>query len=92
MTTLFSPAQWSNPTGSPISQSLFHNLLRAASVPYPARADNAKGGGHLPGLLRGGRHRKHIVAKVGELFVVAVIGAPITTNLFVADASMQTCC
>jgi hypothetical protein len=27
---------------------------------------------------------------VGDLFVVAVIGAPITTNLFVADASLQS--
>jgi hypothetical protein len=26
---------------------------------------------------------------VGDLFVAAVAGAPITTNLFVADASMQ---
>ena len=30
-----------------------------------------------------------MIVKVGDLFVAAVAGAPITTNLFVMEASMQ---
>ena len=42
------------------------------------------------GFYEAGDSVKHVIAKVGDIFVVAVIGAPVTTNLFVADASLQS--
>ena len=42
------------------------------------------------GFYQAGDTLKHMIVKVGDLFVAAVAGAPITTNLFMADASMQS--
>jgi hypothetical protein len=41
------------------------------------------------GFYEAGDDMKHAVVKVGGDFVVASIGAPIATNLFVADATLQ---
>ena len=33
---------------------------------------------------------KHVIVKVAETLVIATVGAPIATNIFIAGATMQT--
>ncbi len=85
MESLFSSAQWPNPatnTSNPFFTSYFVPIT-------PPPATTRKVEVTYQGFYQAGDTFKHAVVKVGESFVVAVIGAPVTTNLFVAEATMQ---
>ncbi len=91
MTTLFSPGQWSNPNGvTNLANPFFTTYFVPPASPTPPAPTTQKVEVTYQGFYETGDTVKHIVTKVGKLFVVAVIGAPITTNLFIADASMQS--
>jgi hypothetical protein len=91
MATLFSSTQWSNPNGvTNLANPFFTTYFVPPASPTPPPPTTLKVEVTYQGFYEASDTVKHIVAKVGELFVVAVIGAPITTNLFIADASMQS--
>lgn len=91
MESLFSSAQWPNPqtlTNSP--NPFFTKHFVPIPSPTPPPPTTRKVEVTYQGYYQAGDTVKHIIVKVGDLFVAAVVGAPITTNLFVADASMQS--
>jgi hypothetical protein len=91
MESLFSPGQWPNPQAvSNFTNPFFTTHFVPPPSPTPPPATTRKVEVTYQGFYEAGDTVKHIVTKVGDLFVVAVIGAPITTNLFIADASMQS--
>ena len=91
MATLFSSGQWpSLKAGSNLANPFFTTYFVPPPSPTPPPPTTVKVEVTYQGFYEAGDTVKHIVTKVGELFVVAVIGAPITTNLFIADASLQS--
>jgi len=91
MQSLFSAAQWPSPqTLTNLANPFFTTHFVPAPSPTPPPPTTRKVEVTYQGFYQAGDSVKHIVTKVGDLFVVAVIGAPITTNLFVADASLQS--
>jgi len=90
MQSLFSPAQWPNPqTLTNLANPFFTTHFVPVPSPTPPPPTTRKVEVTYQGFYQAGDTVKHVVVKVGDLFVAAVIGAPVTTNLFVADASMQ---
>jgi hypothetical protein len=91
MEALFSPGQWPNPQSvTNFTNPFFTTHFVPLPSPTPPPPTTRKVEVTYQGFYEAGDTVKHIVTKVGDLFVVAVIGAPITTNLFIADASMQS--
>jgi hypothetical protein len=91
MATLFSSSQWSSLNGvTNLVNPFFTTYFVPPPSPAPPPPTTVKVEVTYQGFYEAGDTVKHIVTKVGELFVVAVIGAPITTNLFIADASLQS--
>lgn len=90
MASLFSPAQWLSPHGltNLASPFLTTHFVPVAS-PTPPPPTTRKVEVTYQGFYQAGDTIKHVIVKVGDMFVAAVVGAPITTNLFVADASLQ---
>ena len=90
MASLFSSAQWLGAQALTNAASPFlttHFVPVASPVPPPATTRKVEI--TYQGYYQAGDTTKHVIVKVGDAFVAAVIGAPITTNLFVADASLQ---
>ena len=90
MASLFSLTQWPNPQGltnvpSPFWTTHFVPVASPAPPPPTTRKIEVT----YQGFYEAGDTTKHVVVKVGDIYVAAVIGAPVTTNLFVADASLQ---
>ncbi|HTL17089.1 MAG TPA: hypothetical protein VL793_07625 [Patescibacteria group bacterium] len=91
MEALFSSAQLSTPqTFTNLPNPFFTTFFVPVPSPTPPPPTTRKVEVTYQGYYEAGDAVKHIIAKVGDLFVAAVVGAPITTNLFVADASMQS--
>jgi hypothetical protein len=91
MEALFSPAQWPSPqSATNYPNPFFTAYFVPVPSPTPPPPTTRKVEVTYQGFYQAGDAVKHIIAKVGDLFVVAVAGAPITTNLYVADASMQS--
>jgi hypothetical protein len=91
MQALFSAAQWPNPQAlTNFSNPFFTTHFVPAPSPTPPPPTTRKVDVTYQGFYQAGDSIKHVIAKVGDLFVVAVIGAPLTTNLFVAEASLQS--
>jgi hypothetical protein len=91
MEALFSPAQWPNPqpaTNGP--NPFFTTYFVPTPAPAPPPPTTRKVEVTYQGFFEAGDTVKHIVVKLGDAFVAAVIGAPVTTNLFVAEATMQS--
>ena len=89
MESLFSSDQWPSPQTN-FSNPFFTTHFIPIPSPAPPPPTTRKVDVTYQGFYQAGDAVKHIVAKVGDLFVVAVVGAPITTNLFIADASLQS--
>jgi hypothetical protein len=90
MDSLFTSAEW------PISQGgtntpnpFFTSYFVPAPSPTPPAPTTRKIEVTYQGFYTAGDDVKHAVVKVADSFVVASIGAPIVTNLFVADAGLQ---
>ena len=91
MDALFAPSQWPNPRLlTNFSNPFFTKYFVPVPSPAPPPPTTRKVEVTYQGFYQAGDDVKHVIAKVGDLFVVAVAGAPITTNLFIADASMQS--
>lgn len=91
MESIFSTAQLPNPQSlTNLSNPFFTTHFVPVPSPVPPPPTTRKIEVTYQGYYQAGDAVKHIIAKVGDLFVAAVVGAPITTNLFVADASMQS--
>ncbi|HLH53784.1 MAG TPA: hypothetical protein VKY92_09230 [Verrucomicrobiae bacterium] len=90
MEGLFSPAQWPSPSGMTNTHSAFYTTY---FVPVPAPAPppptTRKVAVTYQGFYEAGDTVKHVIVKIDDSYVAAVIGGPVTTNLFVADASLQ---
>jgi|SRR5579862_1377740 len=87
---LFSPAQWPNQLGPTNAASPFYTTYFVpVPTPAPPPPTTRKVEVTYQGYYQAGDTVKHIIVKVGDAFVAAVIGAPVTTNLFVAEASLQ---
>jgi hypothetical protein len=90
MDSLFSPAQWPAPKNITNSSNPFFTTHFVPVVaPAPPPPTTRKVEVTYQGFYQAGDTVKHVVVKVGDLFVSAVVGAPVTTNLLVADASMK---
>jgi hypothetical protein len=90
MESIFSPAHWPNSQAlTNIPNPFFTTHFVPAPAPAPVPPTMRKVEVTYQGYYQAGDTLKHVIVKVGDLFVAAVAGAPITTNLFVADASMQ---
>jgi hypothetical protein len=90
MEGLFSPSQWpapQSPTNAP--NPFYTKYFVPVQAPAPPPPTTRKVDVTYQGFYEAGDTVKHVIVKVGDAFVAAVIGAPVTTNLFVADASMQ---
>ena len=85
---LFSPGIW--------PRNLIHtNILnpfftRYFIPPLPPPPTTRKITVTYQGYYQSGEGPKHTIFKLDEAFVVAPIGARVATNLFIADATMQT--
>jgi hypothetical protein len=90
MESIFSPAQWPNPqTLTNVPNPFFTTHFVPAPSPTAPPPTTRKVEVTYQGFYQAGDAVKHVIVKVGDLFVAAVAGAPITTNLFVMEASMQ---
>lgn len=90
MEGLFSPAQWPNPhTPTNVPSAFYTTFFVPVPAPVPPPPTTRKVEVTYQGFYEAGDTVKHVIVKVGDAFVAAVIGGPITTNLFVADASLQ---
>jgi hypothetical protein len=89
MDSLFSPAQWPNPNAlTNVPSPFFTTHFVPVPSPVPPPPTTRKVEVTYQGFYQAGDSVKHAIVKVGEAFVAAVAGAPVTTNLFVADASL----
>jgi hypothetical protein len=90
MASLFSSAQWANPVSlTNIPSPFWTTHFVPVASPTPPPPTTRKVEVTYQGFFETDDTTKHIIAKVGTNYVSAVIGAPITTNLFVADATLQ---
>lgn len=90
MDGLFAPTQWPNALlATNLASPFYTTYFVPIPKPTPPPPTTRKVEVTYQGYYEAGDTVKHIIVKVGDAFVAAVIGAPITTNLFVADASMQ---
>jgi hypothetical protein len=85
---LFVTARWPKPYSGTNSPNPFFTRY---FVPVPAPAPTTrKIEVTYQGFYETGDGPKNVVVKVGEAFVIARIGETVATNLFVAQASMQS--
>jgi hypothetical protein len=90
MDSLFSSAQWPNTKVSTnIPNPFFTSYFVPVPSPVPPPPTTRKVEVTYQGYYQAGDPVKHAIVKVGDIFVAAVAGAPITTNLFVAETTMQ---
>jgi hypothetical protein len=90
MDALFASAQWPIPQGGANNLNpFFTRYFVPAPSPAPPTPTTRKIEVTYQGFYQAGDDMKHAVVKVADVFVVASIGASITTNLFVADANLQ---
>jgi hypothetical protein len=90
MQSLFSPAQWPNPQSlTNVASPFFTTHFVPTPSPTPPAPTTRKVEVTYQGFYQAGDTVKHAIVKIGDIFVAAVIGAPVTTNLFVADASVH---
>lgn len=90
MATLFSPTQWlARGSLTNLASPFLTSYFVPVAAPAPPSPTTRKVEVTYQGYFQAGDTTKHVIVKVGDAFVSAVIGAPITTNLFVADASLQ---
>jgi hypothetical protein len=90
MESLFSATQWPNPQAATNGANPFFTtyFVPVPSPPAPPPTTR-KVEVTYQGYYQAGDDFKHAVVKLGDLYVVAIVGAQITTNLYVADANMQ---
>jgi hypothetical protein len=90
MDSLFSPSQWPNLQAlTNLSNPFFTTHFIPAVAPVPPPPTTRKVEVTYQGFYEASDSVKHAIVKVGDIFVAAVAGAPITTNLYIADASLQ---
>lgn len=87
MESLFSPAQWLNPQAATnASNPFFTSFFVPVTPPAPT---TRKIEVTYQGFYEAGDNIRHTIVKVADTYVVASVGAPIATNLFIADATLQ---
>lgn len=89
LAALFSPASWGRALVDTNSLNPFLTRYFVPAAPPPP-ATTRKIEVTYQGFYETGDGPKNVVIKVGEGFVIARPGLTIATNLFVAQASMQT--
>jgi hypothetical protein len=90
MESIFSPTHWPNPQElTNVANPFFTTHFVPVPSPVPPPPTTRKVEVTYQGFYQAGDTVKHVIVKVGDAFVAAVAGAPITTNLFVAEASLQ---
>lgn len=88
MDSLFAAAQWPGAATNDLNP-FFTKYFAPVPSPKPPAPTTRKIEVTYQGFYQAGDDIKHAVVKVASDFVVASIGAPIATNLFVADAGLQ---
>jgi hypothetical protein len=90
MDSLFSPSQWPSPSGpTNVPSAFFTTHFVPVPSPVPPPPTTIKVEVTYQGFYQAGDTVKHAIVKVGDIFVAGVAGAPITTNLFIAEASLR---
>ena len=90
MDGLFSSGQWPIPPSATNGLNpFFTSYFVPVPSPAPPEPTTRKIEVTYQGFYEAGDDIRHAVVKVADTFVVASIGAPIATNLFVADANLQ---
>jgi hypothetical protein len=106
MDGLFSATRWPNPSAlKTIPNPFFTSYFVPVPSPVPPPPTTRKVEVTYQGFYQAGDSVKHAIVKVGErfvaavpgapvttneIFVAAVPGAPVTTNLFIADMSLSS--
>jgi hypothetical protein len=86
--TLFSFAQFpKGPAGTNLSNPFFTSYFVPPSLPAPTTRKIEL---TYQGFYQAGDGPKHAVVKVADLYVDAALGWTVASNVFVADATMQT--
>lgn len=89
--SLFSVAQWPPPISDTNSLNPFLTLYFVPRpTPAPPPPTTRKIEVTYQGFYQTGNEPKQVVVKVADAFVIASVGRAVTTNLFVAQANMQT--
>ena len=90
MDSLFSSAQWTVARkATNVTSPFFTTYFVPPPSPTPPAPTTRKVDVTYQGYYETGDEIKHVVVKVGESFIVASVGAPVSTNLFVANATLQ---
>ena len=88
---LFATEQWPKPGAATNNPSpFFTRYFFPVTSPAPPPPTTRKIQVTYLGFYEAGGDPKNAVLKIGDAFVTARLGTPIATNLFVAQATMQT--
>ena len=88
---LFATARWPKPLAGTNSVEPFYTLYFVPKPsPTPPPPTTLKLQFTYQGFYQTGDNPKNAVVKVADSFVIARVGAPLATNLFIADAAMRT--
>jgi hypothetical protein len=88
---LFATALWPKPSaGTNSANPFFTRYFVPAPSPAAPPPTTRKIEVTYQGFYETGDSPKNAVLKIGDAFVIARIGAPVATNLFVAQATMQS--
>lgn len=91
LSTLFSPDQWPKPIpGTNTLDPFFTRYFVPPPKPAPAPPTTRRIEITYLGFYQAGDGPTNAMLKVAESFVAVRVGAPVATNLFVSQASMQT--
>ncbi len=89
--SLFSAAQWPHPLSDTNTVNPFQTLYfvpRPAPAPPPPTTRKIEV--TYQGFYQTGNEPKQAVVKVADTFVIAPVGRAVATNLFIAQATMQS--
>ena len=85
---LFAPDVWPQVAGRhERAQSLLHTLISSRRRPPPPTTRKIEV--TYQGFYQTGDGPRHAIFKLGDVFIVAPVGAKIATSLFIAEATMQ---